>query len=164
MVLILSITGEFQLILRDGYRITVEDIQEAMEREGIKEIRPGDVVIFRTGWTYLADINPDHYKASEPGIYLREARWLAQFRPAVVASDTWGLEVLPPPVSEHVGKQIFPVHQVLIVQHGIYIGEGFITEELVEDGVFEFVFFYTHRAARGKTCGRAAPGGLANVK
>ncbi len=152
-------------ILANSYRITVEDLQAAMQRAKIRSIEPGDVVVIRTGWTHLFSATDEdkkaRYLATEPGIYLREARWLAQFRPAVVASDTWALEVLPPP-EPYTTTQLFPVHQELITHHGIRIGEAFRSEDLVADGVHEFVFFYTGQRAKGSTATNVQPGALAS--
>jgi kynurenine formamidase len=132
-----------------------------MEMAGIDGIEPGDAVVIRTGWTYLFSPTDDtkkaRYLATEPGIYLREARWLAQFRPAIVASDTWALEVLPSPGA----GQLFPVHQELLTHNGIRIGEAWRTEDLVADGVSRFALFYTGPRAKGATAGFSAPGALA---
>lgn len=150
-------------ILANSYRITVEDLQAAMAFGNTGPIRPGDVVVIRTGWTHLFSTDPTkkaRYLATEPGIYLREARWLAQFRPAIVASDTWAVEVLPAP-DPWAATQFFPVHQELLTHHGIRIGEAFRSEELAEDGVYEFVFFYTPQRAKGATASNTAPAALA---
>lgn len=158
--------GEWKPILRDSYRITIKDLQEAMQFGGIKEIRPGDVVIIRTGWTHLYGTDPTlrtRYIGAEPGPYLAEARWLAQFRPAIVASDTPALEVLPAPAPWQ-ATQFFPVHQELLTHYGIRIGEAFRSEELAEDKVYEFVFFYTPQRAKGATASNTAPAALAQVK
>ena len=141
-------------VLRDNYRITVEDIEEAMSWEGLASIEPGDVVLFRTGWTHLVSTDPARFLAQEPGIYLREARYLAQYRPAIVGSDTWGLEVLDPAVTE---GWAFPCHQELLTHYGIRIGESIVTEALVEDGVFEFVYLYAPQYALGATAGNTPP-------
>ncbi len=149
-------------VLRDSYRITVEDLQDAMEFGGIKEITPGDVVIIRTGWSALYGTDASQrakYIGLEPGIYLREARWLAQFRPAIVASDAPALEVLPAP-APWTGLQLFPVHQELLTHHGIRIGEAFNSEELSADRVYEFVFFYTPQRGKGATASNTAPAAL----
>lgn len=153
-------------ILANSYRITVEDLEAAMERGGIKSIEPGDAVVMRTGWTHLFTpgvtdaVKRARYLASEPGIYLREARWLAHFRPAVVASDTWAMEVLPAPEPWST-TQFYPLHQEFLAHHGIRIGEAWRTEDLVADGVSEFVLFYTGPRAKGATAGFSAPGALA---
>ncbi|MFN0088772.1 MAG: cyclase family protein [Acidimicrobiales bacterium] len=149
-------------MLTDSYRITLEDIHDAMDRCGIGDIEPGDVICFRTGWHWLAD-NPETYEkylATEPGIYIAEARWLAEHRPALIASDTWALEVLPgKPVSDP--GQLFIVHQELLVKNGIRIGEAMLSHELAEDGVHEFVYMYSPQYALGATAGNVPPVGLA---
>jgi kynurenine formamidase len=149
-------------ILADSYRITVEDLQDAMAFGNIKAITPGDVVIIRTGWSHLYGTDPalrDRYINREAGIYLREARWLAQFRPAIVASDGPALEVLPAP-APYTGLQLFPVHQELLTHHGIRIGEAFNSEELAADRLYEFVFFYTPQRGKGATASNTAPAAL----
>lgn len=99
------------------------------------------------------------HQPAEPGIYLREARWFAHHRPAIVASDTWALEVLPAP-EPWTAMQLFPVHQELITHHGIRIGEAFRAEELAADGIYEFVFFNAPQWAKGATASNNAPGAL----
>jgi kynurenine formamidase len=153
-------------ILRDSYRITVEDLKDAMKFGGIRRIEAGDVVIIRTGWSHLFGTDPAlraRYIGAEPGIYLREARWLAQFRPAIVASDGPALEVLPAP-APWTGLQLFPVHQELLTHHGIRIGEAFNSEELAADKVYEFVFFYTPQRGKGATASNTAPAALGQPK
>lgn len=148
-------TGQTDALSADGetlaptYRITIEDIEGAMDFGGIRRIERGDLVLFRTGWSKLwEDPSRWHeYLESEPGIWLAESRYLAQFRPVIVASDTWGLEVVPAPRE----GSAFEVHQVLITQEGIRIGEAFVSEELAADGVYEFVFFDTPHRALGAT-------------
>lgn len=148
-------------VLVDDYRITLEDIRAALRRQHIWGPRPGDAVIFRTGWTHLVRTDPERYVAGEPGIYLREARWLAERRPALIGSDTWALEVLAPAVTQ---GNVFPVHQELLVKNGIRIGEAIRTEELAADGVYEFVYITTPQRARGATAGNAPPAALAPVR
>jgi hypothetical protein len=150
-------------ILGNSYRITVEDLEAAMEFGKTGPIKPGDMVTIRTGWTHLFDGHDeekrDRYLESEPGPYLREARWLAQFRPAIVASDTWAWEVLPAP-EPWSATQLFPCHQELLTHHGIRIGEAFVSEGLADDGVYEFLFFYTGQRARWATAANVAPGAI----
>lgn len=160
------VNGEW--VLRDNYRITLSDLQAALRRQGVRrEPGPGDVVLLRTGWTHLLDRagfddpeNPNNrrYITSEPGIYLREARYFASRRVALVGSDTWGVEVTDPAVT---GQNVFPVHQVLLTQHGVRIGEGIRTEELVADGVSEFVYIVTPQFHVGSTAGNTPPAALA---
>ncbi|MFI9814952.1 cyclase family protein [Saccharothrix variisporea] len=151
-------------LLRENYRITVEDIKDAMEFGGIDRIEPGDAVLFHTGWHQLlarrapADIARWEGNAGMPGIYLREARWLARFRPAIVGGDTWGLEVLGAEVNGD--GTAFPVHQELLMRHGIRIGESYVVDELAADGVHEFVFIVTPQYSEGATAGNTPPAAL----
>ncbi|MGH3948599.1 MAG: cyclase family protein, partial [Pseudonocardiaceae bacterium] len=142
--------------LHRTYRITIEDLQAAMRFGGIRSIERGDVVLIRTGWNQLVNPkdpegphapddadhpgHPEHvkYLATEPGIYLRETRWLACHRPAIVGADSWGLEVVGRP-DVH-GDNAFPCHQELLTHSGIRIGEAIVTDRLAEDEVFEFVY------------------------
>ena len=150
------------------------DVRGERRRDG----RAGEVVLIRTGWNQLVDPkdpvghqpddpshpgHPDHVKyiASEPGIYLREARWLASHRPALVGADTWGLEVVGNPVS---GANAFPCHQELLTHHGVRIGEGIVTDQLANDDVFEFVHIVTPQFAMGATAGNAPPAALAQLR
>jgi hypothetical protein len=118
-------------------------------------------VLLRTGWNQLlarrdpADIARWEAANGMPGIYLREARWLAQFRPAIVGSDTWALEVLGSPVNND--GTAFPVHQELLMRNGIRIGESFVTDGPANDRVYEFVFAVTPQYAEGATCGNTPP-------
>jgi kynurenine formamidase len=158
--------------LASTYRITLEDLEAAMRRGHIRRIEAGDVVLIRTGWNQLVNPkdptghapddpthsgHPEHakYIATEPGIYLREARWLASHRPAIVGADTWGLEVVGNAALS--GSNAFPCHQELLTHHGVRIGEAMLTDQLAEDRVFEFVYIVTPQFALGATAGNTPP-------
>jgi hypothetical protein len=155
-------------VLRGNYRITLQDVHDAMERARIRAIGPGDVVLFRTGWNQLLQGRTEAGFArwagvqGVPGIYLREARFLAQFRPALIGSDTWCLEVLGSP--DLPADVAFPVHQELLMRHGIRIGESMVVDELVADGAYEFVYIVTPQFAEGATAGNTPPAGLAQPR
>ncbi|MGE3356886.1 MAG: cyclase family protein [Acidimicrobiia bacterium] len=163
--------GDTQMVegrpmLAGTYRITIEDLQAAMKMGGIKKIEPGDVVVIRTGWNQLAELAleargtddfatlNDKYLNTEPGIYLREAKWLGDHRPAVVASDSWALEVLGVDFGDGFA---FPVHNELITKRGIRIGESVVSDGIVEAGVSEFCYCYMPNHAYGATAGCTAP-------
>ncbi len=146
--------------LTDNYRITLEDLLETMAWEGVEGIGAGDAVVIRTGWHKLAEdpATYDRYLAAEPGIYVREAKYLADHRPVVVASDTFGLEVLG---NTDLPGDAFPVHQWLLTREGVRIGEGVISDGLAEAGSYEFVYSYSPQYALGATAGNVPPMGLA---
>ena len=50
---------------------------------------------------------------------MRETRWIAQFRPALVGADTWCFETLDPAIT---GRHVSPCHQELMVRFGIRLG------------------------------------------
>ena len=128
--------------------------------EGVSRIEAGDAVVIRTGWHKLAEdpATYDRYLAAEPGIYVREAKYLADHRPVLIASDTFGLEVLG---RTDLGPDAFPVHQWLLVREGVRIGEGVISDSLSDNGVYEFVYAYSPQYALGATAGNTPPVGLA---
>ncbi|MEL6891585.1 MAG: cyclase family protein [Actinomycetota bacterium] len=142
-------------VLRDNYRITIDDIENALFRQRINlPIRAGDIPIFHTGWTHLVKDDPVRYLTQEPGIYLAEARYLADRDVALIASDTWGLEVLDPAVT---GGNAFPCHQELFGKFGCRIGESFVTDAAIADNVFDGLLVVTPENVPGATCGSSAP-------
>jgi kynurenine formamidase len=148
-------------VLRENYRITVEDIEATLTLEGIQEIRPGDVVFIRTRWTKLIDVDPQLFLSSEPGPYLRETRYLAARRPAILGADNFAYEILDQAVTK---GNIFPCHQELFIHHGIRIQENVVLDELAEDGVFEFVYFLTPTYAQGAITSDSPPAALGQPK
>ena len=145
--------------LRDGYRVTVEDLEAAAGRQHLPQAGPGDVLLIRTGWNRLITADPSRYLASNPGPYLRECRWLAGRRPAIVGADTWAFETTDPAVR---GDNISPCHQELFMRFGIRIAESVRLDELAAARVDRFVFCHSPLRARGATASSAPPMALAN--
>jgi kynurenine formamidase len=135
-------------VLRAKYRITVEDIETALEWEAVQSpVGPGDVVLFRTGWRELIESDPERYlRAAPPGPFLRECRYLADRRPALIGSDSWCFESVDPRLTQ---GSIMVCHQELSNRFGIRVGEGIPTNDLADDGVYEFVFCLSPLPARG---------------
>lgn len=100
------------------------------------QIGEGDVVLFYTGWLALADSEPAKFLASEPGIGVEGARYLAELGVVAVGSDTWAVEAQP---SEDPGL-VFPGHQELLTKNGVYILENMDTAALAADQAYEFLF------------------------
>lgn len=97
------------------------------------EIRPGDVVMIRTGWAKHFR-NPGKYLSNlkSPGIEIDAARWLSERKPFAIGADTAALERLPSPK--------FAVHVHLLVETGIHIIENLDLEEVGRDQVREMLF------------------------
>ncbi len=141
-------------VLRGDYRITIDDIENAQHRQRVNpKIRAGDIPIFHTGWTHVKG-DPTQYLTQEPGIYLAECRYLADRKVAIIATDTWGLEVLDPAVT---GGNAFPCHQELFVKEGIRIGESWVTDAPLKDNCAEGLLVITPQNVPGATCGSTPP-------
>ena len=66
---------------------------------------------------------------SAPGLALDAAGWIFDRELGAVATDTWGLEVLPNQTPD-----VFqPLHIILIVHMGLLVGEIFDLEALADD-------------------------------
>ena len=155
----LSTTVDDLPLLHDDYRVTLEDLLAAVGRQGLPPFEPGDAILLHTGWQLLVTSDPERYLKSNPGPWLRECRWLAQFRPAVVGGDSWCIETVDPVVN---GKLASPCHQELMIRHGIRMAEGLHLHDLVDAGVDRFVFCHTPLPARGAVSSNTPPIALAN--
>lgn len=138
------------------FEITPEMVDAACEKQKV-ELRPGDVVLFRTGvLRYWGRDGADGETLAEydsAGITLPTARYLVEQKGAImVGSDTSGLEVNPAPA----GSDTFiPVHKYLIIEQGIHIGEFHFLEDLARDEVWEFCYIATTNKIAGTTAGFA---------
>ena len=134
--------------LPNGYEVTVDDVRGALKKQGISEesIRPGDVLLFRYGWSGLWS-EPDKYNDSPAGIGLGVARWMVTRKVTMFGSDSWTGEVVPNPDP----GLAFPVHQELLTKNGIFILENLTLEELASGGVHEFLFVFTPVPFKGAT-------------
>lgn len=128
--------------LEPGTAITAEDLDAALAAEGIA-VQKGDFVMVRTG--QIAQVRAqgawgDYAGGSAPGLGLEAIDWVAGNEVAAVATDTWGMEVLPNQTPD-----VFqPLHLVFIVHLGLLVGEIWDLEGLAadcaSDGVYEFFF------------------------
>jgi len=132
-------------IVREGTAFNRAEIERAMQRQGVKSIERGDVVLFYTGWTKLIGKDNKRYNTGEPGLGRDGARYLAERGVAMAGADNWGLEVLP--FEKDAG--IFEVHQILLPMNGTYILENMDTAELAKDKAYEFLFVLGQPRFRG---------------
>ncbi len=144
-------------MLRESYRISVEDMEAALDWEGVSEpIGAGDVVLFRSGWRELIEVDPKRYiQGAQSGPFLRECRYLAARKVAIIGIDCWffGAAMETPWVT-------MQCHQELAGRYGIHVGEAVRTDLLVEDGVYDFVFSFCAHNARGAVSSNAPLIGL----
>lgn len=140
-------------MMKSGEAITKEDVQGALKKQKLT-LKPGDVVILHTGWGKLWYTDNATFNKSEPGLNSEAALWLAKQDVAMIGSDTWALEVLPNLAEP---TQAFPVHQILLLEHGIHILENIETSELAKDKVYEFMFSLHPLVIEGATASNIAP-------
>jgi kynurenine formamidase len=126
--------------LAEDCEITPEQLEAARKTE----IRPGDVVLLRTGWArYFEDARKFVNETRLPGPGPAAARWLSARGIFAAGSDTVAFEKSP--VAE------MPVHVHLLVESGIHIIECLNLEQLAADGVGEFLFVGVPMRIRGAT-------------
>lgn len=145
------------------YAITVGDLNGAIEKQGL-ELRPGDVVLIRTGTLrFWGDAGGDHKLIDEhdsAGITLEAAKWLVERKGAMmIGSDTSGLEYKPSPEQAEAYarkyKSFMPVHNYLLIEQGVHIAEFHYLESLAKEGVDEFCYVCTTAKIKGTTAGFA---------
>lgn len=127
--------------LDPGYAITGDDLESCAVKQGV-EVGNGDFVMVRTGRMAVAKKEgwKDYSGGPCPGIGLDSVEWIHDKEITVLATDTWGMEVLP----NETPDMFQPLHVILIVYMGLWIGEIFDFEELAkaceERGRYEFMF------------------------
>lgn len=139
-------------ILPDAYEITVDDLQQALQRQNLT-LSPGDAVMIHTGWGKLWGKENARYVKSCPGIGVAAAEWLAKQDPMLIGSDNWPVEVSPNPDP----KISLPVHQIMLVVHGIHLLENMRLEEAAAKKVHEFAFMLQPLKIQGGSGSTVAP-------
>ena len=139
-------------ILPDTYEITVQDLQQALQRQSLS-LQPGDAVIIHTGWGRLWARDNARFMKGCPGIGVAAAEWLVRQDPMLVGSDNFPVEVSPNP-----DPQISaPVHQIMLVVNGIHLLENLKLDELASKRVYEFAFMMQPLKLKGATGSTVAP-------
>ncbi len=131
---LLDMTRQFGNPVADGRAFNRAEIDAAMKLSGVR-IEKGDVVIFHTG-KMAATADETTLSPGLPGLGVEGAQYLADMGVVAVGADTWALEAIP---FEDAARP-FDVHQTLLAKNGVYILENMVTDELVADGVSEFLF------------------------
>lgn len=131
--------------LPPGFEITARHLEDAARAHGVS-VKRGDSVLIRTGWgQYFAKDNARYLGEKSPGPGVDAARWLVAQGVRLTGTDTATYEVRPPVY----GKEIFPVHMLLIADHGVYIVENANLEDLGAAGVHLFCLVVPPLRIRG---------------
>ncbi|OKY25030.1 cyclase [Thalassotalea sp. PP2-459] len=131
-------------MLADNYRVTAEDIKEALKKQKIT-IQAGDVVLIRTGRMKNFN-NAQNYMKNSPGLGMSAAMYLASESEAmIVGADNLSFEAFPSEIS---GNYV-PVHTYLLTQMGVPIIELLDLESLSQNETYEFAFIASPLKLRG---------------
>ena len=139
-------------MLPDRYEITVDDLQQALDRQGVA-LEAGDAVLIHTGWGVLWDTDAERFMAGNPGIGVAAAQWLVEQDPMLLGADNQPIEVSPNPDPEI----SLPIHQIMLVVNGIHLVERMRLDELAAAGVYEFAFVVQPLKIEGATGSTVAP-------
>lgn len=144
-------------VLPAGYEVTVQDLEAAHERAGVK-VRPGDALLIGTGWSRTWSDGEDFAGtvAGAPGPGPEAGRWLAAKRPTLVGGETIAFEHIAPGR----GHSRLPVHTVLLVESGIHIMETMRLYELLDREISELVLVVAPLPLMGATGAPVRPLGL----
>jgi len=142
--------------LPSNFPIGPDQLQAALEAQGT-EVTPGDIVLIRTGTLrYWGENGANHEKIAQhdsAGLTLDGAKWLVEEKGAVlIGSDTSGLEVKQDPKRP---EAVNPVHEYLLVEQGIHIGEFHNLEQLSASEVYEFAYIAMTNRLKGTVAGTA---------
>ncbi|MEK7385863.1 MAG: cyclase family protein [candidate division NC10 bacterium] len=128
--------------LEPGYAVTPADLDAALVAHNV-QVGTGDALLVRTGQMAMCRKRGgwgDYAGGDAPGLSFQTAPWIHAKQLAAIATDTWGMEVRP----NEIPDTYQPLHQVLIPNMGLLVGEIFDLEALAadcaKDHVWEFQF------------------------
>ena len=131
-------------MLGDGYRITRQDLVDALDKEEV-DIQEGDVVLIRTGRMKVYE-DAAAYMDNPPGLGIAAARFLVEEKGAmIVGADNLSFEAFPSELED----DYVPLHTYLLAQQGTPILELVYLEELSQNAVYEFAFIGASLKLRG---------------
>lgn len=110
-------------ILPERYEITPEDLEGARTQQDV-EIRKGDCLLIRTGYSRFFESDRDTYPHKWAGLGEDAARWVAERGPSLVGIDNLSLGVPEPFIS----------HRIILIEKGIYVMKNLTLEKLASDG------------------------------
>jgi kynurenine formamidase len=120
-------------------------------------VEPGDIVLIRTGTLrYWGETGADHARIAQhdsAGLTLAGAKWLVERKGAVfVGADTSGVEVGQDPALPDVANA---VHEYLLIEQGVHLGEFHNLEELSRNRVYRFTYVAMTNRLKGTVAGTA---------
>ena len=131
----------------------VDDAETALDRAGLA-VRPGDAVLFHTGWGALWGVDNDRVRRGRAGPGMALAEWLVEHRVALTGCDTWSFGPLPAEDPD----DPFVVPQTLNTRHGVVVrGEPAACRGGRRRAAASSCFVVSHAKLRGATGAWVAP-------
>ena len=131
-------------MLGDGYRVTRQDLIEALDKQGV-DLQEGDVALIRTGRMKVYE-DAAAFMANPPGLGMAAARFLVEEKGVmIVGADNLSFEAFPSELED----DYVPLHTYLLAQQGVPILELVYLEDLSKDAIYEFAFIGGSLKLRG---------------
>jgi len=126
---------------------------EAAAKATKVQVRPGDVVLVRTGWIRLWPDPRKYYsvQSGQPGLNAEGARWATDQGAFCIGSDNFAVEYIPSP------DNTMPVHIHCLVEKGVHLLEVVNLEELARTRMSEFLLVMVPLKIRGGTASPVRP-------
>jgi len=148
--ILLDVAGRREVACLDAAEpISASELAATAAAEGL-EVRPGDVVLVRTGYMSLWPDTEAMARHKTPGPDLSAAEWLIDHQVVAAGSDTETFEVQPTP-DPGTPSNPQPVHVRLLIDEGVYIIESLDLEAIARDAVKEFLFVALPLKIQGAT-------------
>jgi kynurenine formamidase len=139
--------------LSPDFKVDAEVLAETARDQRVS-FRQAETVLVRTGWGQYFAGDPSLYKGDfAAGVTVSGAQYLLEQRPRIVGNDTLTFEFRPPLEfpPETPAFQVFPVHLLVIAQHGVHIIENYWLEEIAAAKEYEFLLVVPPLKIRGGT-------------
>ena len=118
--------------------VTSDVLDNVAEAQGV-ELKPGDVVLVRTGWYTLFDTDGEKWGQSFPGPDGSVLAWLKEHDVVAIGTDHPACERY-----ENIEDPVeTPLHRHALRDLGVYLLENLDLEDLSRDKVYEFLFVGT---------------------
>lgn len=114
------------------YGITVDDLNECVEREGVK-VEKGDILLVRTGHMkcFTEDNDRVKFMGMQPGLTYQCAEWCHDKSLAAVCADNMAVEIMSP--EGLTSEMPLAFHMLALRDMGMPLGEIFNLEALAAD-------------------------------
>jgi kynurenine formamidase len=139
-------------VLAPHQTIGPAELEAAAQAAGVS-VRPGDVVLVRTGWIRFWPDLRKYYsvQSGQPGLNAEGARWATDRGAFCIGSDNFAVETVPSP------GNTMPVHIHCLVEKGVHLLEVVNLEELAGTRTSEFLLVMVPLKIRGGTASPVRP-------